>query len=95
MGFAEAFLRLSESFDGNEDDTNFAKNYAYAIVYAFRLSIGDTDTDLFDDNKQPITIWIIFVLCAVYTNIVMLNLLISIISQSFDKINNNSNQASY
>ncbi|CDW87954.1 wd-40 repeat protein [Stylonychia lemnae] len=92
LGFAEAFLRLAES---SEEEFNFAKNYAYALVYAFRLSIGDTDTDLFDDNKQPITIWIIFILCALYTNIVMLNLLIAIISQSFEKINNNANQASY
>eukprot|EP00347_Sterkiella_histriomuscorum_P016371 403353446 len=91
LGFGEAFLRLSEA----RDESEFIQNYAYAIVYSFRLSIGDTDTDKFDDNLQPITVWIMFVLCAVYTNIVMLNLLIAIISESFEKINNNALQASY
>lgn len=46
MGFGEAFLRLSE----NSENAHFIQNYAYSIVYSFRLSIGDTDTDSFDET---------------------------------------------
>ena len=65
------------------------------MVYAFRLSIGDTDTDKFDDGAQPVSAWLIFILCALFTNIIMLNLLIALISESFGKINSNSISANY
>lgn len=40
-------------------------------------------------------VWILFVCCALATNIVMLNLLIALISESFGKINSNSMSANY
>lgn len=36
---------------------------------------------------QPVTAWILFLICTVLTCIVMLNLLIAIISESFAKVN--------
>lgn len=47
FAFGEAFLRLSESSD---PEVSFIKNYAMAWVYAFRLSMGDTATDTFNDT---------------------------------------------
>jgi hypothetical protein len=91
LGFGEAFLRLSQ----NSPDAPYVPNYAYSLVYAFRLSIGDTDTDKFDDGAQPVSAWLIFILCALFTNIIMLNLLIALISESFGKINSNSISANY
>ena len=44
FGFGEAFLRLSENSD---EEAQFIINYAYAWVYAYRLSLGDTATDTF------------------------------------------------
>ena len=46
LGFGEAFLRLSET-----SDSPFIEDYAYSVVYAFRLSIGDTDTEAFEANR--------------------------------------------
>ncbi|CDW75557.1 wd-40 repeat protein [Stylonychia lemnae] len=92
FGFGEAFLRLSEKSD---PEMQFIQNYAYCWVYAFRLSIGDNATDTFDDTIQPVTLWIIWVIAGILTNIVMLNLLISIISESFAKINEKSKEANY
>ena len=65
------------------------------MVYAIRISIGDTDTDKFDDGAQPVSAWFIFMLCALFTNIIMLNLLIALISESFRNINSNSISANY
>ena len=61
----------------------------------FRLSIGDTDTDSYNGGPQFVTTWIIFILCALLTNIIMLNLLIALISESFGKINSNAHSANY
>ena len=64
-------------------------------MYTFRLSIGDTNTDTFNESGQNVTAWILFVLCALATNIIMLNLLIAIISDTFASINSNSMSANY
>lgn len=92
LGFGEAFLRLSERSD---EEVQWLSDYAHGIIYSFRISIGDTDTDPFDDSVQMGTAWFLFILCALYTNVVMLNLLISIISESFGKINSNAQFANY
>ena len=64
-----------------------------AFVFAFRLSIGDNDVDHIPDMSQPVTAWILFVCCEVFTSIVMLNLLVTIIGQSFDQSNENAKLA--
>ena len=46
FGFGEAFLRLSEK----SGESMWIKNYAMSWVYSFRLSVGDNDTDTFDDS---------------------------------------------
>lgn len=83
FGFGEAYLRLSEASEMVDPELRFIKNYADAWVYAFRLSLGDTDTEVFHDTIQPITIWILWVICFILTNIVMLNMLIAIIGESY------------
>ena len=92
LGFGEAFLRLSEASD---PESKFITDYQHAILYSFRLSLGDMSTDTFDTSVQPVTAWLLFVGCILYTNIVMLNLLIAIISESFAHINENASNASY
>jgi hypothetical protein len=92
MGFGEAFLRLSQNSDAT---SSFVSDYADSFVYAFRLSIGDTQTDNFNTSTQNVTAWLLFVACALATNIIMLNLLIALISESFQKINSNSMSANY
>ena len=97
IAFGEAFLRFSEM--SGEDIENggsaFIVNYPDSFVYAFRLAIGDTATDTFNSTIQPVVLWIIWVLCLLLTNVVMLNLLIAIISEAFNDINENANQANY
>jgi Ion transport protein len=92
LGFGEAFLRLSER---SSEESAWLADYGHALIYSFRLSIGDTDTETYDDSVQKGTVWVLFVLCILYTNVVMLNLLIAIISESFGKINSNASFANY
>ena len=92
LAFSESFMRLSETSD---EEAQFTGNYANSFVYTFRLSLGDTNTDTFNDTVQPVTLWILWVVAAILTNVVMLNLLISIISSSFGEINEKAKEASY
>ena len=64
-------------------------------MYTVRLSIGDTNTDTFNESVQNVTAWILFVFCLLATNIIMLNLLISLISDTFASINANHVSANY
>ncbi|CDW77719.1 wd-40 repeat protein [Stylonychia lemnae] len=92
IGFAEAFLRLSEY---SQEDGQFLSNIVHAFIYAFRMSIVDNDTSAYDKNVSQTTIWILFIVAGIIMPIVMLNLLISIISKSFDDINKQSKLAAY
>ncbi len=47
MGFGEAFLRISEA---NEEDNRFLRNIIEAFVYLYRLSMGDFDTDPYENS---------------------------------------------
>ncbi len=60
------------------------------MIYTYRLGLGDMQLDAFGDGaKEYGTMWFLFLLMTVIVNIVMLNLLIAIISESFSKINSN------
>jgi hypothetical protein len=60
------------------------------MIYTYRLGLGDMQLDAFSDGaKEYLTMWFLFLLMTVIVNIVMLNLLIAIISESFSKINSN------
>jgi len=54
-------------------------NYATAVVYAYRISLGDADNSTFDMTDHSVYVWFIYILCQIITTVVMLNLLISII----------------
>ena len=92
IAFGEAFLRLSEM---SQPDNQFILNYPLAFIYSYRLAVGDTVTDAYNGTIQPVIVWIYFCLCLLITNVVLLNLLIAIISQSFEKINDVSVLANY
>jgi hypothetical protein len=47
IAFSEAFLRLS---DHSVPEAQFINNYGYGFVYSFRLAVGDTVTDVFNDT---------------------------------------------
>lgn len=92
LGFGEAFLRLSESSQGAG---NFLGGFGQAFIYAFRMGLGDNDTDPYAEVSQPIFAWTLFLACSVFTTIVMLNILISVIGQSYEAINSQAELASY
>ena len=97
IAFGEAFLRFSQGSGGDPENggPSFIVNYPDAFIYAFRLSIGDINVSTFNQTIQPVVLWVLWLLCLLVTNVIMLNLLISIISESFASINDNSIQANY
>jgi hypothetical protein len=58
------------------------------------MVLGDFDTNAFGTVAVGY-VWILFFLCTLFNMIIMLNLLIAIISESFAEVNSVSEQASF
>ncbi|CDW83468.1 wd-40 repeat protein [Stylonychia lemnae] len=87
--FGDSFLRLSL---GNEE--GFIENFFFSIVYAYRMILGDFDTTNFGDVARPLA-FVFWFMCTIVDMIVMLNLLIAIISATYERVANNSEKAAY
>lgn len=57
------------------------------------MCLGDFSTEFGD--VQVSLVWFMFFMCTMFNMIIMLNLLISIISESYEKISANINAAAY
>lgn len=64
------------------------------MFYTYRIALGDFDTDEFG-SVAAIYCQLLFVANTVFTTIVLLNLFIAIISESFERISSQSSQASF
>jgi hypothetical protein len=98
--FGDAFLRISLANkitvdeSGAEVDNIFTKDFIDSIIYTYRMVLGDFDTSTFGEVATPLVMFL-FLLCTVFNMIVMLNLLIAIISDSYARVANISEQATY
>lgn len=98
VAFGDAMRSISTSnedvLDESGNSSQFVGSYVDSITYTYRMVLGDFDTGNFGLVAVPY-VWILFVLCTVFNMIIMLNLLVAIISESFARINEVSTQASY
>jgi hypothetical protein len=60
--------------------------FIFGIAYVYRMVLGDFDTTAFGEVSVTY-MWILFITCTVFNMIIMLNLLIAIISESFAAVN--------
>jgi hypothetical protein len=92
FAFADSFLSISML---NEDQSDrFVTSFIGSSVYTYRLILGDFNTDEFG-SVSVLLVWILFLLCTVFNMIIMLNLLIAIISESFATVTSNASNAAY
>ncbi|CDW84989.1 wd-40 repeat protein [Stylonychia lemnae] len=91
IAFGDSFLSISY---GNNELDRFTHSFTDSIIYTYRMILGDFETDKFGEVAKPLVI-ILFLLCTIFNMIVMLNLLIAIISESFARITAKADQAVY
>jgi hypothetical protein len=83
--FGDAFLKISMS--NMNEDKQFTTNFVDSLIFTYRMILGDFDTTEFGEEATGLCV-ALWLLCTIFNMIVMLNLLIAIISESFAKINN-------
>jgi len=67
-------------------------NYMGGIMFIYRMTLGDFNTSKFGTENNLLCM-ILFCMCTMFNLIIMLNLLISIISESYAKISENIDAA--
>jgi hypothetical protein len=90
MAFGDAMRSIATS---NPKETQFIGDYHESLLFVYRMILGDFQVEAEGEGSPgfgsvAVTyMWILFILCTVVNMIIMLNLLIAIISESFAKIN--------
>lgn len=91
VAFGDSMRSISTS---NPAEEQFIVSIVGVFTYVYRMILGDFDTNSFGSIATPY-MWLLFILCTIINMIIMLNLLIAIIGESFNKVNEVSVQASY
>eukprot|EP00349_Pseudokeronopsis_sp_Brazil_P003499 CAMPEP_0202972756 /NCGR_PEP_ID=MMETSP1396-20130829/41007_1 /ASSEMBLY_ACC=CAM_ASM_000872 /TAXON_ID= /ORGANISM="Pseudokeronopsis sp., Strain Brazil" /LENGTH=136 /DNA_ID=CAMNT_0049703629 /DNA_START=383 /DNA_END=793 /DNA_ORIENTATION=+ len=81
VAFAFAFMILGR----NHSEGQTLESLRDSIIYSYLIPMGDYDSDSFSDRNIG-TSWFFFFLTTLITNIMLLNLLISIVSDTFARI---------
>lgn len=84
IAFANAFYILGRKSD--PDSGNLAgDNVADAFIFSFKMGLGDFNTDGFNTDDEEL-LWIFFLLNTLIIMIILLNLIIAIMGDTFDKV---------
>jgi hypothetical protein len=92
IAFGDSMRQISSSNTEKEDFIN--GTFFTSIAYIYRMVLGDFDTNEFGSIAKGY-VWILFILCTLFNMIIMMNLLIAIISESFANVTSVSEQAGF
>jgi hypothetical protein len=84
--FSDTYLTIS---NGNVPEERFVTSLTDSIIYVYRIILGDFNVEEFGSVAVPLC-FALFIICTIFNTIVMLNLLIVIISESFYNVKSNS-----
>jgi hypothetical protein len=84
-GFGNFYFIISRNLDQEKDEIFSGGTYFLSFLYSYRQAFGDFDTDGFDDTDKYYLFFLWF--CnVVITLIILLNLLIAIMGDTFDRV---------
>ena len=88
LGCGISFYVLSSNNDPElspEDGGPFIESVFGAITYSYMIALGDFDAGTFGSNSVPL-VWLVFFISSTFTLIILLNMLIAIMSESFARV---------
>jgi hypothetical protein len=86
FGFANGFYILSQNQQGL--DPFAGETFLGSVIYSYRFTLGDFSTDDFNSLApvDTILVWIIFIIASMFMVIILLNLLIAIMGDTFGRV---------
>lgn len=91
LAFANAFFLLERGFS-EKGDKIVGDNLYYVIIYTYMTGLGEFDTE-FQDQENEGYYWAFFLICTILIQIVMLNLLIAIMGDTFARVQEAKSEA--
>ena len=85
-GFGFSFFILSNN---NELNDRFIDNWHQSFTYSYQIIIGNFGVEKFDQSTNPFLLWALFIMATMFTLIILLNMLVAIMSDSFNRVNDN------
>jgi hypothetical protein len=82
--FGNAFYILGRN-SADEDGNLAGDNYIDAFLFSYKIGLGDFSTDGFNTKDEEM-LWIFFLLNSMIILIILLNLLIAIMGDTFDRV---------
>lgn len=92
FAFSGSFLLLSLNNENKDDQ--FLGGLLEATAMVYELVLGNFDTENFGETNY-LLMWIFFMGASIFLIIVMLNLLIAIISDTFERVQGSQKQRMY
>ena len=89
MGFAAGFFILFEGQDGHDGDMSY-RSPAMSLLYSYEIMLAGFTLSDIDGSSNAVVTSILFIAFTLFINIVMLNLLIAIMGDIFDRIQENA-----
>ena len=90
IGFGNGFYLLSLC---NEPSHQFAPEFIDGITMVYRMTLGDFDTVEGFGSVNLLMVWVIFILCTLFIMIILLNLLIAIMGDTFGQVKETEQQS--
>jgi hypothetical protein len=87
FGFANGFYLLAINDAGYENNDKWfvGDNFLLAMVYSFRMGIGDFDVSNFETENKTM-LYIIWFINTVFILIILFNMLIAIMGDTFGRV---------
>jgi hypothetical protein len=80
--------------NAEKDNLVFTAGFLDGLLFTYRMILGDFDTTGFGEIAVG-TVTTLFILCTVFNMIIMLNLLIAVISDTYERVAANSELNTY
>ena len=93
LTFANAYFMLLGGQTDHEDTSVAREGWIYSLIYVYKMGLGDINTLVFEGHDHEPTLWFYYLLSTVMLSVILLNLLISIMGDTFDKVQERREQA--
>lgn len=99
VAFSDTFLTISNGNDGviqdGREQKPFVQGFFDAILYVYLIVLGSFELTDFQNSIATNLLITFFIVCTVFNTIVMLNLLIAIIGETFSIVKSNAENAQF
>lgn len=93
IALGNSFFLLDGGYYANPDDKVVAESWYMTLIATYTTGLGDFGTDDYGKSAFTGTLWVFFFVTTVLITIVLLNLIIAFMGDSFDKVQEIRDQA--